>query len=594
MAAAPRQGIPTWEQQWPGLLEWELERLRERAQNVEVDNELLKEGRLVVSFDWPLPSGLVKLQATFPGGYPFLRPQVCLLTVPDSWPDRHVSPIDGNVCLLGRDTAQWTPDWYLVKLLDEQLEDALLGKGSEDPQGEPADVWWNSLAPLPNSYCLIDSDWDLGDAESGKLEVHYVVGGKDELSNTLDRSLPPFRAVVTKVVSSNGSVLGRWTGPLPEDLKASTRRMTIPWHRSETTLLPRGQVGRQLAELRKIYFGGLGAPHGVAGDLAFRSFAIAHPIEIGHKKEGLGWIVGGEWGSRRDFQKRPGAGDHLRLAFLPVMRAGDSDLDFRVPAVDSLKQKRIAIFGVGAIGAPIAIELARNGCPELRLLDHDTVEPGNSIRWPLGVEAWGRSKVLALKQFIEQQYPSTTVVPHCHHLGGINVGSTDDGVLETMLAGIDLVIDAAVSDGVSRLLWQWCYQSGIPLIKVGATPSLGGGTVVRHTISGGCPVCLQWARDRDRIPKPPGADGDIDALAQPPGCGERTFSGADYDLQELSLQAVRLVVDTLDSKVEQPSIVQTLSLADASGKRILPNWQENPLLRQPECCGKVSEPPLPA
>ncbi|MET3654420.1 hypothetical protein ABIC75_004158 [Dyella japonica] len=241
------------------------------------------------------------------------------------------------------------------------------------------------------------------------------------------------------------------------------------------------------------------------------------------------------------------------------------------------------MIGTGALGAPLAIELARNGASELRLLDHD-LEPGNSIRWPLGAAVWGKYKVLALKQYIDQHYPSCQVEPFVHQLGGTQELQIDDEVLEKILRGVDLIIDASASHGINRLLWDHGQRAGLPLVHLGATPDVTGGTVVLHTPDGGCPVCLQWHREEAQasIPSPPGADSTD--LIQPPGCTERTFKDADYDLQELSLQAMRVAVGVLSSgKTRSESTVYTLALRDEHGGAMPPAWETSALPPPPHC-----------
>lgn len=545
-----------------------------------MDDKQLENELLVVYFDWPFQDGIVSLEATFPSSYPYLRPHVFLRTDPKSWPDRHVGPVDGNICLLGRDSAQWTPDWYLVKLLDEQLEDALLGTGSEDPQGEPADFWWNTLSPPPDSYCLIDSSWDLGEESHGELEIIYALGGAIDPAG---RRCVSFKGVVSKVFAKSGALLAKWDRVLPTELKGSSRKLPVPWHRSDRTLLPRVNEAALLHDLPTENFGSLGKTYSLGRGIYWRPFAFIHPFEITHNEMGHGWIIGGEWGAKKEFKHRPSSVPTAPTKFVPVMRAGESDIGFRVPAVRGLRTKRIAVFGLGGIGAPIALDLARNGCAELRLVDHDSVEPGNSIRWPLGSAAWGKRKVIALKHFLDDQYPGVSVVPIAHQLGALGQAFSDLEALQQALTDVDIVVDAAVSNGVTRLLWDQCNRRGIPLIEVGATPPLSGGAVVRYAAGGGCPVCLQYARLHNRIPTPPGADKGT--LGQPPGCAERTFHGADYDLRELSLQAVRLVVDTLTATDSPPSIVQTLSFIGEAGELKLPSWQQHLLDKERDCCG---------
>ena len=175
------------------------------------DPDALRVGRLAVTFDWPLGADILTLKAVYPDTFPRLRPGVFLIDGLDPWPERHVNPHDGNLCLLGRDSRQWMSRWTLRQLLDEQLEDAIRGGGEEDLQGEPAEVWWNS-AGAPGAYCLIDSAWDPGNVRQGTLQLRYAVDGIKE-------HVPIVRAVVTDVCDENGTVLFRWEGPLPPDVR---------------------------------------------------------------------------------------------------------------------------------------------------------------------------------------------------------------------------------------------------------------------------------------------------------------------------------------------------------------------------------------
>ncbi|MER9533874.1 hypothetical protein NKI89_29360 [Mesorhizobium sp. M0309] len=84
---------------------------------------------------------------------------------------------------------------------------------------------------------------------------------------------------------------------------------------------------------------------------------------------------------------------------------------------------------------------------------------------------------------------------------------------------------------------------------------------------------------------PPGQDAGDEALTQPAGCSERTFTGAAYDLQELSLQAVRLAIDTLSGKADEGSVVQTLSFVDDERAPCPPSWRVDPLPIHRDCWG---------
>jgi hypothetical protein len=173
---------PRWEKRYQGRLRFELNALQHAGILPAPDFDALRNGHLVLTFDWPLDAATtLRLKAVYPDGFPHLRPQVFLLGGLDNPPMRHRSPIEGNLCLLGRDTRQWQPSWTLYELLSNQLADTILGTGEEDPQGEPADIWWNELG-VKGTYCLVDSSWDLGEVSEGNLSycqklVTQVSGG---------------------------------------------------------------------------------------------------------------------------------------------------------------------------------------------------------------------------------------------------------------------------------------------------------------------------------------------------------------------------------------------------------------------------------
>ncbi|WP_213290835.1 ThiF family adenylyltransferase [Bradyrhizobium sp. sGM-13] len=69
--------------------------------------------------------------------------------------------------------------------------------------------------------------------------------------------------------------------------------------------------------------------------------------------------------------------------------------------------EKALVVGCGAIGSFASLEMARAGVGEIALLDFDTVQPGKSLRWPLGRIVWGSSKAIALANFIASNYSWT-------------------------------------------------------------------------------------------------------------------------------------------------------------------------------------------
>src|SRR5438445_9559550 len=92
-------------------------------------------------------------------------------------------------------------------------------------------------------------------------------------------------------------------------------------------------------------------------------------------------------------------------ALVRAGRAGEADLAARIPWMPALREKTVACFGLGALGAPAAVELAKAGVGTLRLLDPDYVDPATAGRWPLGVGVAGLPKAKALEWFIGSNWP---------------------------------------------------------------------------------------------------------------------------------------------------------------------------------------------
>ena len=132
---------------------------------------------------------------------------------------------------------------------------------------------------------------------------------------------------------------------------------------------------------------------------------------LGGWKEGQGFLA-----HRREFNEGSPGPPHVSLA--RGERVDEQEILVRLPVASALRAKKVLLVGCGAIGSFAALDLARAGVGNLALLDRDYVQPGNSLRWPLGRTAWGVEKSLALCDFIERNYPWTKMSHIYIHLGG--------------------------------------------------------------------------------------------------------------------------------------------------------------------------------
>jgi hypothetical protein len=411
---------------------------------------------------------------------------------------------------------------------------------------------------------------DLSGLDQGMLNIRYVVR---------DGAEPQVRGLVDQVLDDKGAVVATWSGIVPAELR-DARQLAIPWARHDGALAP----APGLQELAGLLMDGnlFKRPKGrrLSPGLYGEFYGLIHQSELSFGVMGDAWLFPMLLGPIQAFGPKPKKKVALRT--VRTLRGGEADMGARVPAVRHLRGKTIAVVGVGALGGPLALELARNGCRELRLLDHDLVEPGNSIRWAVGASAWGQLKTEALRQLIGADYGWTTVTTLHHLIGDAGGQAGDAAVLAELTDGADLVLDCAANFGVTTALDDWCRPLGLPLLSLWATPPVTGGAAVVYRTGSGCPTCLEHHYHAGSIGRPMGL-GDEAALQQPAACAERTFTGGSTDLQELVLEAVRMSLELIGANPVAGSRIETLRLVDATGLRVPPSWRVEDLPIHPDC-----------
>lgn len=574
-----------WFEEREGRLERELEALREGGTPFEVDSEAKKQGVLrlhlevtVQAQDTPLC-----LVATYPDLYPFFRPNV---DAPGLEMDRHIHPFVKQLCLLAKPTEYWNPEDTLQDLLDSQLSETLEAGREASPdvvasrEGEQAEPFSAYYAYEPNTSLLIDSGFEVGPASAfgaraGKMHVRFhadqnlrLRGAVAEIQSGSGEVLHALDERVTSLFSKEITGQWRWLDQPPSANKAAEilEIAGVPPYKK------RRRRGREKID-------GAGWIQGVTG--------VAFPEEIRPGEMGVGWIFVIE-------AKSQNADVGTRAYLVPAQRAGREDLRARVPETRLLQRKTISIAGLGCVGAPSALELARAGAGKLRLVDNDSVDADTTVRWPLGLPSSGVSKAQALCQFISRHYPYTNTEGLRWRIGETRPlqrraqSSTSwEEAWEWFWKDTSLVYDAAAEEGVSHYLSQQARKREIPYVAIYGTQGGWGGVALRidPKQTEGCWMCFRHFLMDGTIERPA---EDESGMIQPLGCSDPTFTGAGFDMSNISLMGVRLAVSTLcgNEKDGYPKIewdVGVLSLRDADGRPTTPNWKTNSLKRHPEC-----------
>ena len=132
--------------------------------------------------------------------------------------------------------------------------------------------------------------------------------------------------------------------------------------------------------------------------------------------------------------------------------------------LERLKDRRITICGVGALGSNLADTLARQGVPSLRVIDMDRVEEHNVSTQIFGDGDVGALKVNALKNRLFQDV-------------GIEVETfgkeLTDSTVKKFLKDSDLVIDTFDNSASRQIIHDWCQAHKLPCLHAGMFEDYG-------------------------------------------------------------------------------------------------------------------------
>ena len=247
-----------------------------------------------------------------------------------------------------------------------------------------------------------------------------------------------------------------------------------------------------------------------------------------------------------------------------------------------LRDRHVAIIGLGSVGSVAALELARAGVGKFTLLDPDTLQIHNLCRHACDLSELGMTKVTAVARRIKRIVPAAEV---CAHTCDIN--SDPDRTL-ALLQDANVILVATDTEN-SRRLANWVAQTRkIPIIFAGLLERAVGGRVWR--VIPGKTACYNCYPADDKLSKGAVAYSEIKSprdITVQPGLGN--------DIAFVSHLAVRYAIETL----KEPQ-VENLSTLPANMvfwfNQAEPKWHCTPLSlyhvteieRHPNCefCGK--------
>lgn len=571
---------PWWER-IPGRLDWELEALRNAGIHYERDREAEKIGVLRLTVRHTIDGVEQQFLVTFPDLYPYFRFEIRAL---DASLPHHQNPVTKQLCIMGRATELWDLDDSVASMLLHQVPkvfaagaaDAAPAESPEEIQAEPISDYY---AYTPTAVIHVSGRWSIPDElESGTLELGVNEAGSQQIS-------PLIRAAVLAVRSDDGRELFRAD---PRLAARYQQRSIGRWVRSDPPPFT-DDAKTFFAHLEELD-SGRPKPKPIAvaegGTVTVRC-AVFREEHAHRERKGQGWVFCIEHTPRPD---KPRLVPKRFHHFVRAVRSAPEDILDRAPELRGLANKTVAVFGLGCIGAPSALEFARAGVGELRMMDGDYVDSGTVVRWPLGMSVVGQLKTEVLAAVVRQHYPYTVPLSLPHTLGATRATSrerSDEEAISTMADGASLIYDGAAEAGIQHYLADLARERQIPYVAATGVQGGWGGYVLRIIpgVTEGCWMCLRFAWEDGLLPSP---IADERGGIQPAGCANPTFKSAGFDMTMMAMHGVRMAVGalTLSENGGYPAgdwDYLVVSTRESDGTPVAPTTTVYRLARHPKC-----------
>ena len=203
-----------------------------------------------------------------------------------------------------------------------------------------------------------------------------------------------------------------------------------------------------------------------------------------------------------------------------------------------LGNKKVAVFGVGALGGSIALLLAKAGLGEIRLIDSDKVKPVNAIRHVSGLDNVGFQKTFSVNRKILRHNPD------CHVATFEETWQAQD--LEKIVNDVDLVIDTTANATFSLWLNQLIVPRNGAVLYAAAYRRAAVGRIImnrgdRHP-SDPCLACYQLNAERWDESNYPIIPPDPTTTFEEEGCAAVTEEADAIHLELIASQCALLAV----------------------------------------------------
>lgn len=574
----------TWRERYPERWSRELDDLRQAGWSFTVTKP--SGGPVGLMVRYPLGDGLTaRLRIRFGPAYPWFPPSVEDVDSVLAGA-RHRQPVTGVLCLVHDE--QWDTDWTVAHLLKVQMP-RLLAAAELGPVG--VDVGGGGVAalemPVPELVGLSVSTRmppiivpDVAvpaGVDQGALLCRFSVRGTRLGVGLVELVLGTDVRVATDLPEREVGdfpvvVAGRWVRD--PDFRPGESAQQV-WRRVAKTLRPLA-VDEVPSEPPSSVGQRAKVSTAVSSTEVVEVVGLLVPDEIGYRTRGESWVflmrshttarvsvlspgsarsaVGGSGDGERDTGRMPGSTPapprrRWTVGYRPTQPYSRALVAERTPQAGVLASRSAVVVGLGALGMPLAQDLAQAGVGRLVCLDRDRVDPTTGTRQPAALTDAGLPKAFLAHAFISAAAPYCDVDGVTGSLESVwerhadEAGAAARAMVLRALVAADLVVDATANPAATRLLGSMRRQLGKPFLVVSGTAGGWGGVVTLLSGEGACWGCVEHARADGAVPVPP-ADS-ADGWFTPTRCAEPTFRGTRQSMQQVAMHASAVAANFL-------------------------------------------------
>ncbi len=577
-----------WFERDTSLLDRELTAIRNSGFEFALEAAPRAVGFIVLRGKLQVASERFESELLYPASFPFGRPEVRVdLKLP-----RHSSPYDRVLCLWPGADEDW--DWnenegrqgaYMLEravgLLSIRSDEEELRHQSErspDRQGRYLFAPDSGALLIPAAL-----DGDVPTDSWGRAEI-TMLGAETARIAVLTR---------LEIFARDGSTLGdRKAEPeivaalvRPDALKVSARWLKLKRYppfkstRDEFESHFPDWLNQQLPAIGKV---------ALSANAQVRMLGAAFPEEWQWSKESDEPEFRDEWVFVLESRQPGGLRRHTYRPF----RLGKEHTFARNPSLAALDSKQVTVVGLGALGSPIALGLARAGVGAFVLSDHDIVETGNAQRGAFDVLAAGTLKTVEMRRRILSVNPYAQVSVVNGPWGAIYTAGQQLEDLDEVWSNVsrsDLIVAAVASYETSLDLQMVAIEQQIPFLYTDVVQGAWGGRAFLYRPGlTGCLGCLYTLLAANPEMSPVASP---EPEVMPANCIAPTFTGSGFDIESVATIAVRLAVQALVARDDgYPAETANYVVYQAVGTPDAPEIRNWSVVPHPECAVCAAHP----